>query len=98
MVFDDSRARLEPKKGGLGYRGAWTTLEALHKTVQEHYKSLGDGSVRAENAGITLDFKIGFGWGRKKGVAGGGATVKGAGAVKEAASPIAGPVEVATLQ
>jgi hypothetical protein len=33
LIFDDSRARLPPEKGGLGYKGAWTTLEAVHKTV-----------------------------------------------------------------
>lgn len=65
LVFDDSRARLPAEKGGLGYRGVWTTLEGLHKTVDEHYKSLSDGSVRADKAGINLDFKFGLGWGKK---------------------------------
>ena len=66
LIFNDYRARLEPDKGGLGYQGAWTTLEALHKTVAEHYKSLDDGSIRADNAGINLNFKFGLGWERKK--------------------------------
>lgn len=35
VVLDDSRARLSPAKGGLGYNGSWTTLEGLHKTLQE---------------------------------------------------------------
>ncbi|KAJ7274971.1 hypothetical protein C8J57DRAFT_1224522 [Mycena rebaudengoi] len=35
LIFDDSRARLSPEKGGLGYQGAWTTLEGVHKTVQD---------------------------------------------------------------
>jgi hypothetical protein len=35
LIFDDSRARLSPEKGGLGYQGAWTTLEGAHKTVQD---------------------------------------------------------------
>jgi len=68
LIFNDQRARLEPEKGGLGYQGAWTTLEALHKTVAEHYESLSDGSVRANAAGIDLNFKFGLGWGRKKSV------------------------------
>ncbi|EKM75813.1 hypothetical protein AGABI1DRAFT_63993 [Agaricus bisporus var. burnettii JB137-S8] len=69
VIFDDSRARLSPEEGGLGYRGAWTTLEGAHKTVEEHYKSLSEGSVRAAKAGIDLDFKFGLGWGKKAKVA-----------------------------
>ncbi|KAJ7039742.1 NAD-P-binding protein [Mycena alexandri] len=46
LIFDDSRARLPPAKGGLGYKGAWTTLEAAHKTVDEHKANL-----RSEGAG-----------------------------------------------
>jgi hypothetical protein len=76
LIFDDYRARLSPEEGGLGYRGGWTTLEALHKTVEEHYKSLSDVSVRADDAGITLNFKFNFGWGRKKAGTKGGAVVK----------------------
>ena len=38
-ICDDSRARLPPHEGGLGYRGSWTTLEGLHTTVQEYKKS-----------------------------------------------------------
>ncbi|PFH50515.1 hypothetical protein AMATHDRAFT_100998, partial [Amanita thiersii Skay4041] len=36
LIFDDSRARLPPEKGGLGYQGAWTTIEGMHKTYDEH--------------------------------------------------------------
>ncbi|KAH9477846.1 3beta-hydroxysteroid-dehydrogenase/decarboxylase isoform 1 [Psilocybe cubensis] len=36
LIFDDSRARLPPEKGGLGYTGTWTTIEGLHKTAREH--------------------------------------------------------------
>ncbi|KXN81568.1 3beta-hydroxysteroid-dehydrogenase/decarboxylase isoform 1 [Leucoagaricus sp. SymC.cos] len=105
LIFDDYRARLEPEKGGLGYRGAWTTLEALHKTVEEHYKSLSDGSVRADKAGINLDFKFGFGWGRKrsstKNAVGGTVKPKVVEAVevsgKEVVDALA-PVEVVSLQ
>ena len=38
VVLDDSRARLPPEKGGLGYIDAWTTMEGLYKTIQD-YKS-----------------------------------------------------------
>jgi len=65
LVFDDSRARLPPVKGGLGYVGGWTTLEASHKTVAEHYKSLSEGSVRADICGVDLNFGFGLRWGRK---------------------------------
>lgn len=106
LIFDDYRARLSPEKGGLGYRGGWTTLEALHKTVEEHYKSLSDGSVRADNAGISLDFNIGFGWGKKKST---GVAAKGGQGLKpkvveavEVGSEMVGnaiaPVEVVSLQ
>jgi len=40
-------------------------LEALHKVVAEHYKSLGEGSVRADICGIDLNFGFGLRWGRK---------------------------------
>ena len=43
LVVDDSRARLPPEKGGLGYVGTWTTMEGFYKTVQE-YKSSGGRS------------------------------------------------------
>ncbi|KAJ7135961.1 NAD-P-binding protein [Mycena epipterygia] len=36
LFFDDSRARLAPEKGGLGYKGAWSTFEGVHKTVDEY--------------------------------------------------------------
>ena len=55
LIFDDSRARLSPEKGGLGYVGAWTTMEGLHKTFQEHKSGVG-GSERSESAGVDLDF------------------------------------------
>ena len=56
LVFDDSRARLSPEKGGLGYVGAWTTTEGLHKTFQEYKKDLGRPSVKSDLAGVSLDF------------------------------------------
>ncbi|PPQ74776.1 hypothetical protein CVT24_003200 [Panaeolus cyanescens] len=35
LVFDDSRARLPPSKGGLGYKGRYNTMEGLWKTWEE---------------------------------------------------------------
>jgi nucleoside-diphosphate-sugar epimerase len=66
LIFDDSRARLSPEEGGLGYSGAWTTLEGAHKTVKEHYKNLDGESVRADQAGLNFDLKFGLGWGKAK--------------------------------
>ncbi|KAI5888688.1 NAD(P)-binding protein [Schizophyllum commune H4-8] len=34
LIFDDSRARLPPEQGGLGYRGVWTTMEGVVRTHQ----------------------------------------------------------------
>ncbi|THU85844.1 hypothetical protein K435DRAFT_378558 [Dendrothele bispora CBS 962.96] len=59
LIFDDSRARLPPSKGGLGYKGGWTTLEGLHKTAEEHYKRE-DPSSRSGVAGISFKFGFGF--------------------------------------
>ena len=39
LIYDDSRARLPPTKGGLGYYGPHTTLEGICKTVDEYSKS-----------------------------------------------------------
>lgn len=63
LIFDDSRARLSPEKGGLGYVGAWTTTEGLHKTYREHKKGLGRCKVRSDLAGVGLNFDC---RGRKK--------------------------------
>jgi len=41
LVFDDSRARLSPDKGGLGYTGPVSTMEGTSKSVVEHLR--GDG-------------------------------------------------------
>ncbi|KAI0790443.1 NAD-P-binding protein [Abortiporus biennis] len=46
LLFDDSRARLSPEKGGLGYDSAITTLEAVCKVVVEHFKGDGKGTLR----------------------------------------------------
>lgn len=59
LIFDDSRARLPPEKGGLGYTGAWTTFEGLHKTVEEHQSGIGQSGRRSDLAGISLGFGLG---------------------------------------
>jgi nucleoside-diphosphate-sugar epimerase len=41
LIWDDSRARKSPEKGGLGYEPQWTTLTALCKLVEEHKKANG---------------------------------------------------------
>ena len=62
VLFDDSRARLSPEKGGLGYTGAWTTIEGLHKTCQEHKNGRGHSMMRSDLGGVDLN----FGFWRKK--------------------------------
>jgi len=57
LIFDDSRARLSPEKGGLGYRGAYTTLEGLCKTAEAHRQADGKGELRSMSGGVS------FGWG-----------------------------------
>jgi len=56
LIFDDSRARLPPQKGGLGYTGAWTTFEGLNKTYEEFKQSGKKKDTRG--AGIGLSFKF----------------------------------------
>ena len=58
LIFDDSRARLPPEKGGLGYNGPFTTLEGICKTVAEHLKAGGtveEGS-RSHSGGVSFSF------------------------------------------
>jgi nucleoside-diphosphate-sugar epimerase len=59
LIFDDSRARLPPEKGGLGYRGAWTTLQGLHKTVEQHQNGSGETGRRSDLAGVSLGWGMG---------------------------------------
>ena len=58
LIFDDSRARLPPEKGGLGYEGAWTTLEALHKTVDEHKNTSSRSEGRSKVAGVSFGSRL----------------------------------------
>ncbi|RDB30342.1 3 beta-hydroxysteroid dehydrogenase/Delta 5--_4-isomerase type 2 [Hypsizygus marmoreus] len=59
LIFDDSRARLPPEKGGLGYKGAWTTMEGLYKTAEEHRNGVGRAGRRSDLAGVSLGFGFG---------------------------------------
>lgn len=55
LVFDDSRARLLPEKGGLGYKGALNTVEGMCRLVDGHGKGNG-GGPRSESGGFGLGF------------------------------------------
>lgn len=56
LIFDDSRARLPPEKGGLGYNGPFTTLEGLCKTAEEHFKAGAKGEERSQSGGVSFGF------------------------------------------
>ncbi|KDQ49986.1 hypothetical protein JAAARDRAFT_142628 [Jaapia argillacea MUCL 33604] len=62
LILDDHRARLPPTKGGLGYEGAWTTLEGCCKLVEEFREA---GGEVARNVGGGLGFFVGGGKGRE---------------------------------
>ncbi|CCM04005.1 uncharacterized protein FIBRA_06162 [Fibroporia radiculosa] len=46
LWFNDSRARLAPEKGGLGYNGDITTMEGVCKSVIEHQRDGGKSLQR----------------------------------------------------
>ncbi|KAI0747009.1 NAD-P-binding protein [Daedaleopsis nitida] len=46
LIFDDSRARAPPERGGLGYDGHVTTLQGTCKVVMEHRRSGGKAQKR----------------------------------------------------
>ncbi|KIJ14525.1 hypothetical protein PAXINDRAFT_78955 [Paxillus involutus ATCC 200175] len=54
LIFDDSRARLPPNQGGLGYNGPYTTLQGLCKTAEEHLKADRNGEERSKAGGISF--------------------------------------------
>ncbi|KAK1226844.1 hypothetical protein PQX77_010148 [Marasmius sp. AFHP31] len=56
LIFDDSRARLPPEKGGLGFKGAWTTIEGLHELVQDHKRGQNRSEQRSDMAGVSFGF------------------------------------------
>lgn len=51
LIFDDSRARLAPERGGLGYRGAWTTMEGAVRTHNAYVAGMISPRVRSIEAG-----------------------------------------------
>ncbi|KAH6909479.1 3-beta hydroxysteroid dehydrogenase/isomerase family-domain-containing protein [Coprinopsis sp. MPI-PUGE-AT-0042] len=57
LIIDDSRARLPPSQGGLGYEGAWTTPQGLWKTWHEHATGVGRSDARSANAGVSLGLR-----------------------------------------
>ncbi|KAL1747410.1 3-beta hydroxysteroid dehydrogenase/isomerase family-domain-containing protein [Schizophyllum fasciatum] len=50
LIFDDSRARLPPEQGGLGYRGVWTTMEGVLRTYQAFANGSDSAQVRSWDA------------------------------------------------
>ncbi|KAF5366164.1 hypothetical protein D9758_005751 [Tetrapyrgos nigripes] len=54
-LVDDSRARLSPEKGGLGYAGMYTSLEGVCRCCDEYKRN---GSLRMSGS------KLGFGHGK----------------------------------
>jgi nucleoside-diphosphate-sugar epimerase len=62
LIWDDSRARKSPEKGGLGYEPQWTTLTALCKLVEEHKKANGRFEARSTGGGIRIG--LGRDWSR----------------------------------
>ncbi|KAG7097604.1 hypothetical protein E1B28_004938 [Marasmius oreades] len=58
LIFDDSRARLPPEKGGLGYKGAWTTIEGLHELVKHHKSGSNRSEQRSDMAGVSFGFGL----------------------------------------
>ncbi|KAH0834804.1 3-beta hydroxysteroid dehydrogenase/isomerase family-domain-containing protein [Lanmaoa asiatica] len=60
LIFDDSRARLCPAKGGLGYDGPYTSLQGMCRTADEYLKSGKNGEDRSMAGGVS------FGFGSKK--------------------------------
>ncbi|EPQ53633.1 NAD P-binding protein [Gloeophyllum trabeum ATCC 11539] len=58
LIFDDSRARLPPSKGGIGYTGAWTTEEGLCKLVEEFKTGGGHGEERSMGGGVSFGFGL----------------------------------------
>ncbi|KAJ3732598.1 NAD(P)-binding protein [Lentinula guzmanii] len=55
ILVDDSRARLSPSEGGLGYDAPWTALEGLYKTIKQFET---EGSLRP------ISLNTGFGHGK----------------------------------
>jgi hypothetical protein len=57
LIFDDSRARLPPNQGGLGYNAQLTTLQGMVRLWEEHVKAGGHGEARSKaSGGVTFSF------------------------------------------
>ncbi|KAI6104322.1 3-beta hydroxysteroid dehydrogenase/isomerase family-domain-containing protein [Pisolithus sp. B1] len=65
LVFDDTRARLSPSEGGVGYNGPYTTLQSMCKTADAHFKAAKAGEKRSQVGGVSLNFKF---WSMSRGV------------------------------
>ncbi|KAF8122689.1 hypothetical protein EV363DRAFT_1553548 [Boletus edulis] len=61
LIFDDSRARLPPAQGGLGYQGPYMTLEGICKTAEVYFKSDKKGEERSLSGGVGFGF-----WSKKQ--------------------------------
>lgn len=55
LYFDDSRARLPPEKGGLGYTNTCTTLQGVCQVVADYYRSGGKGTARVIAGHVETD-------------------------------------------
>ncbi|KAI6046147.1 3-beta hydroxysteroid dehydrogenase/isomerase family-domain-containing protein [Pisolithus marmoratus] len=58
LISDDSRARLSPSEGGLGYSGPYTTLQGICKTMDARFKACKAGEERPQVAGLDLNLKF----------------------------------------
>ncbi|KAJ3515640.1 hypothetical protein NLJ89_g1642 [Agrocybe chaxingu] len=57
VKLDDSRARLPPSEGGLGYQAPWTTLDGVCQLVSDHLKEEAE-EAKDKKANGTLASKI----------------------------------------
>lgn len=58
LIFDDSRARLPPSQGGIGYTPRWTTAEGLFKTYDAFVQGGGKGEARSMGGGVGSFFGL----------------------------------------
>ncbi|KIK18796.1 hypothetical protein PISMIDRAFT_108745 [Pisolithus microcarpus 441] len=64
-IFVDTRARLSPSEGGLGYKGPYSTLQGICKTVDTHFKARKVNEERSQAAGVGPKFQL---WKMPRGV------------------------------
>ncbi|KAI6045271.1 3-beta hydroxysteroid dehydrogenase/isomerase family-domain-containing protein [Pisolithus marmoratus] len=58
LIFDDTRARLSPSEGGLGYNGPYTTLQGICKTVDAHLKAAKAAEEKSQTGSINSRRKV----------------------------------------